>query len=519
MELHDVLRELVTEHGSAILDDAAGFRGVLDDVLAEDQATTGDINLLVDAVRFGVLSPLREMIDGGADPGRAVEEAGLRLARDRGGDDHAASSWAAAVLGYAVGTVPAAVVLRYRTSRPASGQLPPPTAAPAPGPAASPYQSPPPTAWPPAPPVHQSAPQPTVSPTPAPPPYAAPAAYPSGPGGYAPPGGFGAPPPKKRGAAVWIAAAVAGVVVVGGGVAAAVALSGGGKDPDPKKVESSGPKEPDVDVTPAALDERYGTLASKISAGTTDCKADQPGSGETEVVQCSVSTGTLRLVTYADDAAFTAARTARFDYRAGTMSADNGATALYEYDPERGGTTDPAVVYWDSKGAKQSALLEGEGTATIDAVVASFTSTSPRVTEPTAPAHPKLIEFIKINMDPAKCTRERTFFTGETEESSCETDDSGIIVSVGRYSTRKEMKADRKYYKKQYDEAGTQGGGGTWRFGEGEAEGGYYAYLDSSGETATVYWDWNADDCYCYGVARNFEGDLEGLEKWWPSDD
>jgi hypothetical protein len=326
------------------------------------------------------------------------------------------------------------------------------------------------------------------------------------------------PPRQKRGAGLWVAAAVAGVVVVGGGVAAAVALSGGGDDPGPRKTESSGPKEPAVKVDPASLDERYSTLASKISAGATDCKAGKPGDGESEVVQCTVSTGTLRLVTYADDDAFTAARTARFDYRAGTMSADNGATALYEYDPERGGTTDPAVVYWDSQGAKQSALLEGQGTATIDAVVASFTSTSPRVTEPTAPAHPKLIEFIKINMDVAKCTRERTFFTGETEESSCDTDDSGIIVSVGRYSTRKEMKADRKYYKKQYDEAGTQGGGGTWRFGDGPTEGGYYAYLDSSGETATIYWDWNADDCYCYGVARNFEGDLDGLEKWWPSD-
>lgn len=522
MELHDVLRELVAEHGRGILDDAAGFRGVLDDVLAEDQATTGDINLLVDAVRFGVLNPLGEMIAGGADPARAVEEAGLRLARDRGGDDQAASSWAAAVLGYAVGTVPAAVVVRYRSSRPASGQLPPPTAAPAPGPAAPPYQSPPATAWPPAPPAP---PQPTVTPTAAASPYASPASYPSAPstpsapGGYGPPPGFGAVPPKKRGAGIWVAAAVAGVVLVGGGIAGAIALAGDDKGPGPDRTESSDPEEPAVAVDPAALDERYSSLASQISAGTSDCKADEPGAGESEVVRCTVSTGTLRLATYDDEAALVAARTARLDYRAGTMTADNDATALYEYDPERGGTTDPAVVYWDSKGARQSALLEGEGTATIDAVVASFTSTSPRVTEPTAPAHPKLIEFININMDAAKCTRERTFFTGETEESSCETDDSGIIVSVGRYSTRKEMKADRKYYKRQYDEAGTQGGGGTWRFGEGEAEGGYFAYLDSSGETATVYWDWNADDCYCYGVARNFEGDLAGLEAWWPSDD
>ncbi|GAA3539824.1 hypothetical protein [Nocardioides daeguensis] len=515
MDLHDVLRELVTDHGAGILDDATGFRGVLDDVLAEDQATTGDINLLVDAVRFGVLHPLGEMIDGGADPARAVEEAGARLARDRGGDDQAASSWAAAVLGYAVGKVPAAVVLRYRSSRPASGQLPPPTTGPA-----APY-APPATAWPPPP---TTAATPTPAPAAPPPyqqPYAAPASYPPAPGGYAPPAGFGTPPPskKKRGAGLWVAAAVAGVVVVGGGIAGAIALSGDDQPPGGKDKESSGPKEPAVDVTPAALDERYSALASRISTGTSDCEADDPGQGETEVVQCSVSTGTLRLVTYADETALTAARTARLDYRAGTLTSDEDANALYEYDPERGGTSDPALVYWDSRSAKQSAVLEGEGSATIDAVVATFTSTSPRVTEPTAPAHPKLREFIDINMDVARCTRERTFFTGETEESNCESGEDGIIVNVGRYATRKEMKADRKYYKQQYDDSTGQGGGGTWRFGEGATEGGYYAYLDESGETATLYWDWNSEDCYCYGVARNFEGDLDKLETWWPSDE
>ena len=76
---------------------------MLDDVLTEDQATTGDINLLVDAVRFDAVAPLGAMIDGGADPALAVEEAGQRLARSRGGADTQSASWAAAVLGYAVG--------------------------------------------------------------------------------------------------------------------------------------------------------------------------------------------------------------------------------------------------------------------------------------------------------------------------------------------------------------------------------------------------------------------------------
>ncbi|WP_436698702.1 hypothetical protein [Nocardioides sp. BYT-33-1] len=497
-ELHDTLRELVAAHGPGILADAGGFRGMLDDVLTEEQATTGDINLLVDAVRFGVLQPLGQLIDGGADPARAVEEAGARLARDRGGDDLAASSWASAVLGYAVGSVPVAVVLRHSSSRPSTGPLPPPAAWPPPPVAAS--------ADPASPPVGSPA---------GPAPYPAPAAFP--PGGHpAAPAGAG---PPRRGAVPWIAAAVAGAVLVGGGVGALLALSRDGDEPGPRTRTSGGPTTPAVDVDPAAVDERYGALSSRITAGVSACEAEEPGTGQSEVLRCTVSTGTLRLVTYADDAALVAARAARLDYRAGTLTADNDATALYEFDPERGGTTDPAVVYWDSRTALQSAQLEGEGTATIDAVVAAFSATAPRVAEPTAPAHPVLREFIDINMDVAGCTRQRTYFPGETEESTCAAGVDDIVVTVGRYATRKQLRADRKYYKDQYDDAVTQGDGGTWRFGEGEPEGGYYAYLDSSGETAILYWDWNSQDCHCYGVAWSFEGDLGKLESWWPSDD
>ena len=113
MQLHETIRDLVSPHGDGILAEASGFRGVLDDVLDEGDASTGDINLLVDAVRFDALSPLGRMNQGGADPARAVEETGARLARDRGGDDVTAACWATAVLGYAKGLVPEAVIGRY----------------------------------------------------------------------------------------------------------------------------------------------------------------------------------------------------------------------------------------------------------------------------------------------------------------------------------------------------------------------------------------------------------------------
>ncbi|HWJ07776.1 MAG TPA: hypothetical protein VNS46_00275 [Nocardioides sp.] len=518
MELHDAIRSVVVQHGSAMLSDGIGFRGVLDDVLEEHQATTGDINLLVDAVRFDVLSPLVAMIDSGADVSRAVEEAGARLARERGGDDQAAASWAAAVLGYALGKVPEATVLRYRSQRPPS-HLPPPTgtppAPPVQSPAPPPAYSPPPTVWPAQGQGGPGQPAPSVAPgygsAPQPAPQAPYSGYPPGPG-------FSSTPPRKgKGPVVWIAAAVAGIVVVGG-IVAGIVVATGGDDDDPGRRTggSSGPESPSVDVEPAAIDSRYDALASKITEGTSDCKAGTPGSGEAEVVECAVNAGTLRLVTYTDQAAAESARTARLDYRSGTMTADNGTTALYEYDPERGGTSDPAIVYWDSTTALQSATLMSEGSAKIDALSTLYTATSPRVVVPTAPAHPVLREFIDINMDVAGCERQRTFFVGETEESSCEADVDGIVVSVGRYNTRKGMLEDRKYYKGKYDEAATQGGGGVWRFGEGKGEGAYYAYLD--GDTAALYWDWNKADCNCYGIAWSFEGKLKKLEDWWPGE-
>src|SRR3712207_6899185 len=47
--------------------DADSFRGALDDYLDEDSATTGDINLLVDAVRLGAFQAMMTMLDSGAD--------------------------------------------------------------------------------------------------------------------------------------------------------------------------------------------------------------------------------------------------------------------------------------------------------------------------------------------------------------------------------------------------------------------------------------------------------------------
>lgn len=101
MALYEQLRILVDTHGPAILDQAEGFRAALDDFLTEDEATAGELNLLVDAVRLGAVRRLVELLDQGAIPEAALADAGAQLARDRDTDPKRAQ-WALSVLGFAI---------------------------------------------------------------------------------------------------------------------------------------------------------------------------------------------------------------------------------------------------------------------------------------------------------------------------------------------------------------------------------------------------------------------------------
>ena len=73
MELHDHMYSLGLQLGRQVFDDADGFRGALDDFLDEGAASTGDINLLVDAVRLGAYRSMVTMLDSGADAQRAIQ--------------------------------------------------------------------------------------------------------------------------------------------------------------------------------------------------------------------------------------------------------------------------------------------------------------------------------------------------------------------------------------------------------------------------------------------------------------
>ncbi|MCD4527048.1 hypothetical protein [Nocardioides sp. cx-173] len=241
MELHETLRELAATSGPGVFDDADLLRGALDDYLDEGAASTGEINLLVDAVRLGSFRMMLSTIDSGAQPARAVETAGDVLARDRGTTDVAATRWACAVLGYAVGRVGDADVRRFE--RPTSQSRPsaPPPAPPTWGP---PVQSP----------VQSSGQSPVQSPW-QPPPTAPPHQPPYAPAGY--PGSYhAAPPAKPKRTGLLVAIGAVALVVVAGVLTAVLLVSGdddGGKDTADDQTSSTG--EPTTDQTVEPTDE------------------------------------------------------------------------------------------------------------------------------------------------------------------------------------------------------------------------------------------------------------------------
>lgn len=506
VELHAAVRDLVQEHGEVVLADPSGFRGLLDDVLDEETASAGDINLLVDAVRFDALAGLRSLVGGGAAPGRAVDEAGARLARDRGGEDRRSASWAVAVLGYATDLVPEAEIRRFRPgttpadaptnpsratsrwpgSQPSPGYLPPPS------PSAS-GQRPAsvPSSWP------------AASAPPAPP---APPATPSGPGVLGHPAPF-PPAPRKRGPGLWIALAAVLVLLVGGGVIAVVAVTTGGD-------EDGGDQEAAVDVSPEALEERYGSLSTMIAHDTEECAAADPAEGQREVVECAVPAGTLRLTTFDSAPAVRAARRERVDLRAGTLSGTAGAAGYYHFDPENSGNQEPAVIYWDSAAGPQSAELTGAQGATLDTLTSHFASTDPRVAAPTSPANPQLREFADKFMDISDCARQSTFITGETEENLCQPKDQ-ITAVVGRFQRRRDLLGVRRTQLRAWREASDRTGEDYWfEDDRSEKQGSFYAYVDADG-TPTIYWDWNEQGCNCYAIGYAFDGTLDELRTWW----
>jgi len=502
--LHATLRELVDTYGEDVLADPQLFRGVLDDFLDEDAATPGEINLLVDAVRFGSLPSLISMIDSGADVRSALGEAGARLARERGGADHLAGGWATAMLGYAVGRVPEESLAGFPAPQTDSA-LRPATAAP---PATPPTLAPP---------------QHTVAPVVSPPQQAgapfAPGPAPSWPppGPVAPPPVAGAAAPRRRRPIGLIAAAGAVVVLLLAGAVIAVVVLREDDDPPvatdtPGETDgqqgSGGGEAPPVDVSLPAVSDRYASVAADVTRGSTSCAAVTPGTGQSEALDCELPVGTLHLVTFDAPAALRAARQTVVDGRVGTIRQVDSESAYYSFDPASSGSSDPPLVYWDDLSGLQAATLTGVGAADAGAVGVAFDATQPTVARPTAPTDEELVELLGLlgAIDLASCERIPSYETGSLQESQC-TVRGGRVAYVGKvrsHSVLRELRLEATQ-EQQADDAypaddlifDDQDADGVQDPGEktlGVVRG--YLVESETAESAVLYFDHN--ECVCY---------------------
>jgi Tol biopolymer transport system component len=270
MSLHEHLRDLVAHQGPTVVDTAETFRAALDDFLTEDEATTGELNLLVDAVRLGAVVRLRSILDNGGSPQAAISEAGDGFARDRGTDDLPRCRWAVAVVGYALGLVEAADV--------------PPT-----GPQSIPVTAGPPT------PTRPPTPAPP-SERPAPPTANTPRTFPNtedmAPGPVPITTG---PRPRRHGRAVLVAVLVAAIVVAA--VFAGIWL--GSRDDDPNEAADDTSTEPTGGDTPSG-DDTGGPVEGRLSEDTVLAPVTDEND-ITRIYQINVETGEVAPLTDGPD--------------------------------------------------------------------------------------------------------------------------------------------------------------------------------------------------------------------------
>ncbi len=510
MELHESLYALGLRLGREVFEDPDSFRGALDDFLDEDSATTGDINLLVDAVRLGAFSSMTSMIGSGAQVTAAVEEAGNRLARDRGSADVAGAQWACAVLGFAIGKVSDAEVRRYRTQhatpQPPSQPLPPtqfPAQQAAPG--AAPTQRPG---------VPVSGGQPTAQGPPhAQPLYGQPGSggVPSPPVNVPPPSSWPpAQPAQPRKRKMWpiLVAVVAVLVIIGGGAFAVIALQddgGGGGG-------GGGGGPTDLPTDPEAVSDRYDKLAGDVGTGVEECEAVDASDGTTEALECGFDDGTLALTTYESMEDLEASRSTSTSTDAGTRYSETDAGVIYGVNNASAvSEADVASIYWDSNEGLQSATLTASSDeVTLDQLVEDLNATEPVVAWPTAPEDEGMLElageFVKVN----ECDRIETIQSGELEESIC-TAPGGITVFMGVFENFKDFKDYRRNALQQGADQGYPLR--NWNFDGNTREGAAAEYLNSSGD-AVRYWD--KPECQCYMEASlTGSDDLQKLEDWW----
>ncbi|GAA5155059.1 hypothetical protein GCM10023340_39670 [Nocardioides marinquilinus] len=525
MQLHEHLYALGQRLGRDVFDDADGFRGALDDFLDEDAASTGEINLLVDAVRLGALRSMVTTLDSGGDVLRAVEEAAARLARDRGSADLDGARWALAALGYGLGRVSDPDVQRYRSAAAPDADASSPAVPPTVLPTVLPPPSPGPQGW--TPPTAQAGPGPQA-PQPQPQPQPQPVYSPAQQWGPPPTPGTGTPHagPRRRSRALPILAAVLAVVLVAGGITAAVVLTGGDDEPsvdptgestpvnDDSSPPPSTPTTPETSADPTAsgaVNQRYTGLADLVTTGTSRCQEGDPTSGETERLECVIDAGLLQLVTYDSQADLEAARKRAVTLTAGGRLEETDAGTFFAYE-ETDDDDNPlqAYLYWDDVDSLQSGRYDATAGTDLDELVTVFESTDPSRAYPEKPSSQELLDFASQWFLTSKCERIQTLVDQELEENYCDVN-GPVEVYLGRFGSRKDFRDYRRIalgYAKTDDRMLR-----TWNQQEGDPPiGALYEYTTDSG-SAVRYWD--LPGCFCYAEAYLSSGSYDRLENWW----
>ncbi|WP_309647016.1 hypothetical protein [Nocardioides sp.] len=537
MELHENLYALGLSFGRDVFDDADGLRAALDDFLDEGAASTGDINLLVDAVRLGSFGWMLMTIDSGAEPSRAIESAGDLLARDRGSADIAGSRWAVAVLGFAVGRVTDTDVRRYRTqgaAPPPQGQAPPPTSpvpptmSPSGPPPAAPAGMPMSPAIPPqTPPFGIATPATQFPQQPSVPPSMGQWSSPPPPGQSGPGTGAGKGAGKGKGLLPLLIGAGIGLVILAV-VFGVVRFTGGDDEPrvgpgdDPSSGPSSdGPTDGPTDGTTDgvtegpdlafdAINQRYSALGTRVTTGQSDCVEGSALSGQAEAISCTFPRGTLDLTTYDTLDELQAARSRAVNTDVGGRYAEGSFGVIFSFDTE---STSP-TLYWDNEGSLQSGLYEG-GTADVevDELAEVYGSVGSFVDYPSRMSDPALVEFAQFWLRPNQCDRIQTLSPGELEESRCKARRQ-IVVYVAKMASKKDLIEYRQVRLRDSRRDGLILSPPDWMFGTGAVEG-RVADSYADGDRVLRYWDQTA--CLCYMEAYYPTNDQDALIAWWES--
>ena len=117
MALHHQIRLLAAAMGPRIFSDSQEFRAAMDDYFGEDSMSSGEMSLLVDAVRYDAYTQMMRILDGGAPPEAAIIAAGDTLADKRGQDNPQRCRWAVACLGFAANRIDDTTLSRFPYSK------------------------------------------------------------------------------------------------------------------------------------------------------------------------------------------------------------------------------------------------------------------------------------------------------------------------------------------------------------------------------------------------------------------